>query len=205
MYHKSMKNLFLRTIIAFLLIIFTSSVKAEESFSLGVDFGYGFFDIGADETAQSIANSAGSTVNYEADTGSWMGRIYTDLEIANSLYIDIGFFITGSIDAKYTLSGVTVTEGYSANGVDASLVYKEGDKEGFFLKGGVHSSTIDGKASITISGTTYAANAAATGTGFLFGGGYDFSDNTRIGYTYYTDIGGLSKADLGYIYYGYRF
>lgn len=200
-----MNNLFLRIIITFLLIIFTSSVKAEESFSLGVDFGYGFFDIGADETAQSIANTAGSTVNYEADTGSWMGRIYTDLEIANSLYVDVGFFLIGSIDAKYTLSGVTVTEGYSANGVEASLAYKEGDKEGFFLKGGVHSSTIDGKASITISGTTYAANAAASGTGFLFGGGFDFSDGTRIGYTYYSDLGGLSKADLGYIYYGYRF
>ena len=204
-YEKSMNNLFLRTIITFLLIIFTSSVKAEESFSLGVDFGYGFLDIGADETAQSIVNTAGSTVNYEADTGSWMGRIYTDLEIANSLYVDVGFFLTGSIDAKYTLSGVTVTEGYSANGVEASLVYKEGDKEGFFLKGGVHSSTVDGNASITISGTTYAANAAASGTGFLFGGGIDFSDGTRIGYTYYSDLGGLSKADLGYIYYGYRF
>ena len=200
-----MKNIFLKTIITFLLIIFTSSVKAEESFSLGVDFGYGFLDIGADETAQSIANTAGSTVTYEADTGSWMGRIYTDLEIANSLYIDIGYFLTGSIDAKYTLSGVTVTEGYSANGVEASLVYKEGDKEGFFLKGGVHSSTVDGNASITISGTTYAANAASSGTGFLFGGGFDFSDSTRIGYTYYSDLGGLSKADLGYIYYGYRF
>ena len=200
-----MKNFFLRTIIAFLLIIFTSSVKAEESFSLGVDFGYGFLDIGADETAQSIANTAGSTVTYESDTGSWMGRIYTDLEIANSLYIDIGYFLTGSIDAKYTLSGVTVTEGYSANGVEASLAYKEGDKEGFFLKGGVHSSTVDGNASITISGTTYAANAAASGTGLLFGGGYDFSDGTRIGYTYYSDLGGLSKADLVYIYYGYRF
>ena len=38
-----------------------------------------------------------------------------------------------------------------------------------------------------------------------FGGGYDFSDGTRIGYTYYSDLGGLSKADLVYIYYGYRF
>ena len=125
-----MKNIFFRTTIIILFIIFSSSVKAEESFSLGVDFGYGFLDIGADDTAQSIANTAGSTVTYESDTGSWMGRIYTDLEIANSLYIDIGFFLTGSIDAKYTLSGVTVTEGYSANGVEASLAYKEGDKEG---------------------------------------------------------------------------
>ena len=205
MYEKFMKKLLSKIVITILLIIFTSSVKAEESFSLGVDFGYGFLDIGADETAQSIANTAGSTVTYSADTGSWMGRIYTDFEIANSLYIDIGFFLSGSIDAKYTLSGATVTEGYSANGVEASLVFKEGDKEGFFLKGGVHSSTVDGNASITISGTKYAANAAASGTGFLFGGGFDFSDNTRIGYTYYSDLGGLSKADLGYLYYGYRF
>ena len=37
------------------------------------------------------------------------------------------------------------------------------------------------------------------------GGGYDFADSSRIGYTFYSDLGGLSKADLAYIYYGYRF
>tara|TARA_B100000989_G_scaffold271366_1_gene228075 strand:+ start:458 stop:1057 length:600 start_codon:yes stop_codon:yes gene_type:complete len=195
-------------LIAFILLFIfslSSSIKAEEDFALGVDLGIGFLDIGAQETAQSIANSSGSTVTYAADTGTWLARLYTDVEIAESLYIDVGFFLSGSIDAKYTLSGVTATEGYSANGIDASLVLKEGDKEGFFIKGGIHSSTVDGKASITISGTTYAANAASSGTGFLFGGGYDFADSSRIGYTFYSDLGGLSKADLAYIYYGYRF
>ena len=198
------KNIYIALFILFS-ISSPLTLKAEEDFTLGVDIGYGFLDIGADETAQTIANLSGSTVTYEADTGAWMGRIYGDFEVAESLYVDIGFFLTGSVDAKYTLSGVTATESYSANGVDASLVFKQGKKEGFFVKGGVHSSTVDGSASITISGTTYAANAAASGTGFLFGGGYDFADDSRIGYTFYSDLGGLTKADLAYIYYGFRF
>lgn len=200
-----MKNRITLTLIFLISLCFTSFLKAEERFSIGIDVGYGFLDVGAEDTAQAIADIAGSTVTYEADTGAFLGRLYGDIEIVDSLYIDIGYFLTGSIDAKYTLSGVTATEAYSANGVDASIVFKEGDEEGFFIKGGLHSSTVDGAVAIIISGTTYEANAAASGTGFLFGGGYDFADNSRAGFTYYSDLGGLSKADLGYIYYGYRF
>lgn len=199
-----MKNKFIFSLIFLLTLSLSSFVKAEDNISVGIDVGYGFLDVGAADTAQAIANIAGSTVNYEADTGAWLGRLYGDVEIIDSLYIDVGYFLTGSVDAKYTLSGVTATESYSANGVDASLMFKEG-KEGFFLKGGLHSSTVDGVANIIINGTVYAVSAAASGTGFLFGGGYDFADNSRIGYTYYSDLGGLSKADLGYIYLGYRF
>ena len=201
-----MKYKLLFPILILFIILITSNPKAEEeSFKLGVDLGYGFLDIGADETAQTLANLSGSTVTYTTDYGSWLARVYGDVKIMESLSIDIGLFITGDVEAKYTLSGASATESYSANGVDASLVLKEGSQDGWFIKAGVHSSTVDGNASITIGGTTYAANAASSGTGYLVGGGYDFEDNSRIGYTYYADLGGLSKADLAYIYYGFRF
>ena len=198
------KNFIFLFVFSIITFIHTSLKAQDGDVTVGLDIGYGFLDIGADETAQTIANLSGSTVTYSSDVGSWMGRVYGDLEIVESLYVDVGLFLTGDIEAKYTLSGATVTETYSANGVDLSLVFKDGN-EGFYLKGGVHSSTVDGNASITISGTTYAANAAASGSGFVFGGGYDFADGSRFGYTYYSDLGGLSKADLGYIFYGYRF
>ena len=79
------------------------------------------------------------------------------------------------------------------------------DSSGVFFKIGGHSSEVDGKASITIGGTTYAAKAAASGTGILFGGGMDFSDGTRVGYTYYSDLGGLADADVGLVYIGFRY
>jgi hypothetical protein len=165
---------------------------------------WGFLDIGADQTAQNIANLSGSTVTYTSDTGTWVGRGYFDYSIDDNFFGEIGYFISGDINASYTLSGATATEAYTANGFDFAVGFKDSES-GLFFKAGGHSSEVDGRASITISGTTYAANAAASGTGFLFGGGMDFPDGSRFGYTYYSNLGGLTDADVGLIYLGYRF
>ena len=189
----------------FVLILFFSSLVKSDEISLGVDLGFGFIDIGADDTAQTIANLSGSTTTVTYDTGSWFGRVYGEYKIADATYIDIGLFTTGDVTAKYTLSGATASESYSANGVDVSAVIKENEKEGYFVKGGFHSSTIDGNADVTISGTTYAAQATASGTGFLIGGGFDFDGGQRAGATFYSNLGGDSAADMWLIYYGFLF
>lgn len=189
----------------FVLILFFSSLVKSDEISLGVDLGFGFIDIGADDTAQTIANLSGSTTTVTYDTGSWFGRVYGEYKIADATYIDIGLFTTGDVTAKYTLSGATASESYSANGVDVSAVIKENEKEGYFVKGGFHSSTIDGNADVTISGTTYAAQATASGTGFLIGGGFDFDGGQRAGATFYSNLGGDSAADMWLIYYGIKF
>ena len=189
----------------FVLILFFSSLVKSDEISLGVDLGFGFIDIGADDTAQTIANLSGSTTTVTYDTGSWFGRVYGEYKIADATYIDIGLFTTGDVTAKYTLSGATASESYSANGVDVSAVIKESEKEGYFVKGGFHSSTIDGNADVTISGTTYAAQATASGTGFLIGGGFDFDGGQRAGATFYSNLGGDSAADMWLIYYGIKF
>src|SRR6056300_454728 len=163
-------------ILTFLSMLSLGSKAENNDITFGVDVGYGFLDIGADDTAQTIANLSGSTVTASYDTGAWFGRIYGDYKITDSTYIDVGLFMTGDVTAKYTLSGATASESYSANGIDVSAVLKENEKEGFFVKGGIHSSTIDGNANVTISGTTYAAQATASGMGFVFGAGYDGDD-----------------------------
>jgi hypothetical protein len=193
-------------IFLFIVCLLSSSLllAKEGETHLGIDMGYGFLDIGADQTAQNIANLSGSTVTYTADEATWVGRGYIDYSIDDNFFGEIGYFISGELNAKYTLSGTTVTEAYSANGLDFAAGFKD-SASGLFFKVGGHSSEVDGKASITISGTTYAANAAASGTGLLFGGGIDFKDNSRIGYTYYSNLGGLTDADVGLIYIGYRF
>ena len=46
----------------------------------------------------------------------------------------------------------------------------------------------------------------SSGTGFLFGIGMDDDiKGTRFGYTYYNNLGGISDADAGFLYYGFRF
>lgn len=192
-----------------LLIIITTLLLSSPLFAkegemgFGVDVGFGFADIGAKDTAQTIANLAGSTVTYSYDYGAVAGRLYLDYGISDDLLFEAGYFQSGDIDAKYTLSGTTVTESYSVNGFDIAAVYAPSN-EGYFFKGGFHSSEIRGNASITISGTTYAANATASGGGFLIGGGYDYG-GSRFGYTYYANVGGDSDANVGLLYYGWRF
>ena len=191
-------------IFVYLFLFFLSpSILAKSDTGIGLDGGWGFLDIGAADTAQTIANLSGSTVTYTSDTGTWVGRLFGDFEISDNIYGEVGLFISGDVTAKYTLSGATASEAYSANGLDFSGVLKS--DEGFFVKGGVHSSTVDGQANITISGTTYAANAAASGTGALFGFGFEAEDGTRFGYTFYSSLGGLSDADIGFLYSGIKF
>ena len=186
----------------FMIVIFMliSSKSFSESAG-GIEGGIALMDFGAEETGQRIADISGSTVLVEYDRATWYGRLFYEQELNKESFIDLGYFLTGSLDAKYTLSGASATEGYSMNGVEASYGYRN---DGIYFKGGVHQSQVDGKASITIGGTTYASKASASGMGFLLGGGTE-TDNTRYGVTYYSSVGGLDDADLLVIFYGIKF
>ena len=186
-------------------LLLSSPLFAKEGeMGFGVDLGFGFADIGAEETAQAIANLSGSTTTVTYDRGAFAGRIYLEYGLSDELSIDAGYIMSGDIEATYTLSGASATESYNISGIDAALSYSPSG-QGFFFKGGFHSSEIEGNASVTIGGTTYAATASASGEGYLIGAGYDYSNNTRFGYTYYANMGGDSEADVGFLYYGYRF
>ena len=74
----------------------------------------------------------------------------------------------------------------------------------FFVKGGIHQSTLNGAATITIGGTEYDIADSITGTGWLLGGGMEL-DNARVGATYLANIGGDSDSSTFFAYYGWRF
>jgi hypothetical protein len=185
----------------FIIILFFVNFKSYAESGAGIEGGLAYGDIGAEETAQRIANIAGSSVLVEYDRATWYGRLFYDLEISNDTFIDFGYFMTGPLDAKYTLSGSSATEGYSFNGLEASYGFKS---DGFFFKGGVHQSQVDGVASITIGSTIYAAKASAEGTGYLLGGGIE-EDKFRYGITYYNSLGGIEDTNLLVGYYGIKF
>lgn len=195
-----MKKLLI-SIIIFLLA--SPSFAKEGEIGFGIDLGYGFVDIGAKETAQTIANLSGSTTTVSYDLGALTGRVYLDYGITNELLLEAGYFRSGDLEATYTLSGASAKESYSVNGLDLAAVYSPSNQS-FFFKGGFHSSEIEGNASITIGGTTYAAKATASGQGYLIGGGFNFG-SSRVGYTYYANVGGDSDADVGLLYYGWKF
>ena len=155
----------------------------------------------AEETAQTLANLSGSTVTYTYDEATWMARFFGDYSVSESLSAEVGFLITGSLDATYTISGASATESYDARGIDVAAVFKQDD---FYLKAGMHSTELNGAATLSIGGTEYTVSDSISGSGFLVGAGIKFEGN-RVGYTYYSDLGGDSNSDIGFLYYGVNF
>jgi len=195
-----------RSLLAFFVVLAlgTNQLKAEPGeVHFGVDGGLTWADLKAEETAQEIANISGSTVTYEYDEATWAGRIYGDYGIADNMNIELGWMISGSLDATYTLSGASASESYKMSVFDASLKYQLDDSP-IFVKGGMHHSTINGAAEITIGGTTYDIADSITGTGWLIGGGMEI-DNSRYGLTYIANVGGDSDSSTAFAYYGMKF
>ena len=189
----------------FLLFLMISVIGIKNSVSeemrMGFEGGLVYADMRAEETAQALANASGSTVTYTYDEATWIGRVFADMPLSSEMSVEVGFFLTGSLDATYTISGASATEGYDARGVDAAAVFKSDD---VFFKVGMHRSELEGVASLTIGGTTYNVSETISGTGYLVGGGLEL-DGSRVGLTYYSDVGGDGDSDMTMLYYGVMF
>ena len=86
-------------------------------------------------------------------------------------------------------------------GIDAAIAFHQ---ENVFVKAGMHSSELNGNASITIGSTTYAVSDSISGSGYLVGAGV-MLDDTRYGITYYADMGGDADSDMTFLYGGVVF
>jgi hypothetical protein len=179
---------------------------------VGLELGYGWADVKAKETAQALANATGNTVTYSYDTAALTGRISAGYWVADQVALEVGYFSVADLQARYsgTYSGTSwsANETYNASGFDLAGVFKPSGSD-FFLKAGVHSSSVDGYGSFSIAGLSVSTAATYSGTGWLVGGGYEWnmSDSSSVigSYTYYDSLGGLSTGDLGFLSVGYRF
>ena len=185
----------------FFAVIFNTSNSYSDNLRFGAEGGLTWADMRAEETAQTLANLSGSTVTYTYDEATWMGRLFADYELSTEMSVEVGFFFTGSLDAKYTISGSSATESYTGQGIDVAAVFNQDE---LFFKVGMHSSELEGNASLTIGGTKYAVSDTISGSGYLVGGGFE-ADENRVGLTYYSDVGGDADSDMLFLYYGVMF
>lgn len=190
-------------VLFFILLITFINIKNSnaDEIKLGIEGGLVYADMRAEETAQLLANASGSTVTYSYDEATWVGRLFADMPLSSDISVEVGFFLTGSLDATYTISGASATEGYDARGVDAAAVFKQNEA---FFKVGLHRSELNGNASLTIGGTKYNVSETISGSGYLVGGGLEL-DGSRVGLTYYSDVGGDGDSDMTMLYYGVMF
>ena len=190
----------LATILAMLALSTNHLKAAAGEFGFGVDGGATYADMKAEETAQQIADLSGSTVTYTYDEATWAGRLFADYGITDDVNVELGWWVTGSLDATYTISGASATESYTMSAFDVSL--KVGSP--VFVKGGIHRSTLNGAATITIDGTEYDIEDSISGTGWLIGGGLEIGDS-RVGGSYIANVGGDSDSSTFFAYYGWTF
>ena len=201
-----MKSLLSSITLAFVVIAGGAFADGEKSASsgsyMGIEAGLGLSDLKAQQTAQAIADTVGSSVTYVVQNNYLTGRVFFGSEIMSSLALEVGAFAATGLEATYTLvsNGNTATEKYSTQGIDLVGVFTLPDTE-FFVKGGIHRSKLQGDASITLSGTTYdVASQSASGSGLVFGLGMNTplgdGSSVRYSYTQYNDIGGVKGADM---------
>lgn len=185
-----------------LMFVYFPSVNAQERLSFGIDGGWGFADLNADDTAQALANLCGCTITYTEDSGAVMMRLFGNYEIDNNHSFQLGYFISADMSANYATTGATASEDYSVNGLDLIYIYTVDE---WSFKVGVHDSEVDGAASITLGATTYAASSTTTGGGAIVGVDFNLDEQSYIGFQQYSNVGGDDDSDVIYLSYGYKF
>jgi len=197
-----MKNIIIAFIFAFGLNV--SSALSENKYGLEIGWGYipGLED-DAKSIGQSLANSLGSTVTLTTDTGAIVLRGFGQMPIDEKLALEGGVFFSGDVDTKFTYSGGSTTITQDVSGFDLSLLYEITD--GILLKGGFHSSEVNGAATVSLGGATASLTTSDSGTSGLIG--IETVDNSQWAFSlvYYEGLGGLDDSDLTLISGKYTF
>jgi hypothetical protein len=181
---------------------FINSLQAQDDIVFGIDGGWGFLDLGADDTAQIIANATSRTTSYAEDSGAFVIRPFMQYELDETSAFEIGYFFTGDVKATYTNSRGSASESYNASGFDLSYLYTFDE---YTFKIGVHTSEITGAATLNMGGTNVAVGGATSGSGALVGFNYNLDKNTYVGLQQFSNLGGDDDADIIYVSYGYKF
>jgi hypothetical protein len=172
---------------------------------VGIEGGYAWVDIKAEQTAQTLANLSGRTTTVTYDKATPFGRLFGGINVHQYVDIEAGVFTTGNLTAKYSNSLGTANESYSATGFDLSAVLRP-TPTGFYAKLGAHNTRVDGNASVTIGSSSASASASKTGSGLFGALGYDFKFSNDIvgsvGYSYYDKIGGLDGVNASIFAFG---
>lgn len=171
----------------------------------GVEYGISKVEDNTRAMATTFVSVLGGSATATQDANVGIGRIFAGYRLTPQAAIEGGYFVSNAI--KYRVSGVTSgSAAYTASadveydGFDLSAVWtpmaqKYGDT-GFFLKAGVHSSSVDATVSITGASGSVSSSISESGTGMLFGAGYDLKFGSdafvRFAATRYTSIAGDS-------------
>jgi len=176
----------------------------------GIEYGASSIEDNTRSTATAFVAAYGGSATATQDKNVGIGRLFVGYRITPQTAVEGGYFVSSTI--KYRISGVTSGsvaytgaadveyDGFDLSAVWNPMAQRLGDG-GLFFKAGVHRSSIDASVSATASVAGASASASSrlseSGTGMLFGAGYDwkYSENAfvRFAATRYTKIAGDSE------------
>ena len=195
------------------LLLASSSVFADTSTSKfygGIDIASASIDNRAQETANTLVGLLGGSTTVTQTVRNGAFRVFGGYKIIENADVELGYLQTQNFNI--TASGVTGagfgSTAYSLNGsvkvsgIDYSVLFRPSistGMNGLFVRVGGHRTTADVTASVSVAGTNVSANSKESGSGMLYGIGYDLNINqtldVRVGITQYQKIAGASNND----------
>lgn len=175
---------------------------------------YGAIEYGVTRLANQAAEIAsdyvgvfGGSAAVTQDTSAGISRLFFGYRLTPQAAVEGGYLSSQKFGARVagTAGGgaaYTSAIDIEVSGFDASFVWSpmatNYADSGIYLKAGAHSSKIENAISVTGAGGTVTLSSSGSGTGMLFGAGYDWglSDNAfiRTGATRYLKLGGVSDT-----------
>lgn len=154
----------------------------------------------------SLVNNLGGSASATQDSSVAVGRVFVGYKASENIDLEVGYF--GSDTDTINFSGrsgggvaYSGSLGGTVTGFDYSVLLRPNLASGFngvYLRLGGHSSKLDGSGSISVNGGTYGISASESGSGFLYGIGYDgpITKNLdwRVDFSSYRGLGGDSSA-----------
>lgn len=206
-----MRNLFLAIVI--LTILLPSNLFAQDFFEsttpkgfVGVEYGWSKVDNNTQQLADLFVDELGGRASVTQDTSVGIGRVFAGYWFVDMLGAEVGYFQTS--DIRYRLSGTTSSAvAYTSSGDlkykgwDYSLLLRPAPNvpvwKGLYFKAGGHNTKTDLNFSIALPGLTYSTNINDSGSGTLYGAGYDWAltNNVfgRVAVTHFNKLAGESE------------
>jgi hypothetical protein len=181
-------------------LLFFKISKAEDSYMFGAVkvFNYGIESSDLQAINTSLVNLGYSSSTSSTDNTGVGFDLGIGLSLDDNLALEFGYVNFGTLEINTTLTGPaeTIKTEITGNAFSGTGVLKFGDSnDNFYLKAGMHSWDMDGKATGSRGSSTA---PLGTGTDLTFGAGYK-SGNWFGSYDYYAiDDGDISSFGLGY-------
>jgi len=208
-------------VIASLFLVTTSQAQSQAfspKYSLGIDYGSIKLADTTASLASSLVSSLGGSVSVSQSATLSNFRMYGGYDFSEELGFEIGYNTTSSIEQKfsgtagsrYSCASYSGAFGTKFTGLDYSAIYRPNNSwlENYFFRLGMHSLASTTSGSVTASTSTVSTSSKISGTGLMYGFGYDrkISDilDIRAQYILMNSIAGVSGTSSNMYMVGIR-